>query len=258
MQTFSLYTEREIKVEPARKHVKLDYYPGEKNAPAVLILPGGAYSMISDFNEGKPFAERFQALGYHAFVLHYRVGFAARYPAPLQDVARALQFVKSRAEQFGLLKDKIALVGSSAGGHLAAFFAAIYSRFEKTYNGAEYSLKPSVLVLCYPVITMGELTHKVSRKRLLGILTGKADREAASVERLVTSDYPPVFVWHNKDDGSVDYHNTELLCDALEKNGVRFEKHLYETGGHGIGLAEGKDAEGWFEKAAAFLQGVFA
>ena len=106
MQTFSLYTEREIKVEPARKHVKLDYYPGEKNAPAVLILPGGAYSMISDFNEGKPFAERFQALGYHAFVLHYRVGFAARYPAPLQDVARALQFVKSRAEQFGQFRGR--------------------------------------------------------------------------------------------------------------------------------------------------------
>ena len=67
-----------------------------------------------------------------------------------------------------------------------------------------------------------------------------------------------MFVWHNKDDQSVGYHNTELLCDVLEKNGVRFEKHLYETGGHGIGLAEGKDAEGWFEKAAAFLQGVFA
>ena len=258
MQTFSLYTEREIKVEPARKQVKLDCYPGEKGAPAVLILPGGAYSMISDFNEGKPFAERFQALGYHAFVLHYRVGFAARYPAPLQDVARALQFIKSRAEKFELCEEKIALVGSSAGGHLAAFFTVLHQHFETTYNGAEYSLKPSALVLCYPVITMGELTHKVSRKRLLGVLTGKADREAASVERHIPADYPPVFVWHNKDDQSVDYRNTELLCEALEKNGVPFEKHLYETGGHGIGLAEGKDAEGWFQKAAAFLQNIFA
>lgn len=257
MRSYPLYTEREIKVTPKRKTVKLEAYLVGGHAPSVLILPGGAYSMVSDFNEGKPFAEEFNKRGCNAFVLWYRVGAAARYPAPMQDVARAIQFIKSHAAEWKIDPARIALMGSSAGGHLAAFFAAEYKRFDTEYNGTVYGLKPSAVVLCYPVITMGELTHKVSRQRLLGFFSGKPEQNAASVERQVTSEYPPTFLWHNKDDQSVDCRNSEMLYEALRKNGVPCELHLYETGGHGIGLAEGKDAQGWFDLAFTFLQGVF-
>lgn len=257
MRSYPLYTKREIKVTPKRKTVKLEAYLVGGHAPSVLILPGGAYSIVSDFNEGKPFAEEFNKRGYNAFVLWYRVGAAARYPAPMQDVARAMQFIKSHAVEWEIDPAKIALMGSSAGGHLAAFFAAEYDRFDTEYNGALYGLKPSAVVLCYPVITMGELTHKVSRRRLLGAFSGKTEQNAASVERRVTSEYPPTFLWHNKDDQSVDCRNSEKMAEALRKNGVPCELHLYETGGHGIGLAKGKDAQGWFDLAFTFLQGVF-
>ncbi len=257
MQSYPLYTKREIKVTPNRKAVKLDTYLVGGHAPSVLILPGGAYSMVSDSNEGKPFAEELNKRGYNAFVLWYRVGAAARYPAPMQDVARALQFIKSHAAEWEINPASIALMGSSAGGHLAAFFAAEHSRFDTEYNGVTYGVKPSAVGLCYPVITMGELTHKVSRRRLLGLFSGKPEQNAASVERRVTSEYPPTFLWHNRDDQSVDCRNSEKMAEALRKNGVRCELHLYETGGHGIGLAEGKDAQGWFDLAFTFLQSVF-
>lgn len=257
MQTYSLYEKKECKVTPNKKTVRLDCYTVGNSAPSVLILPGGAYSMVSDFNEGKPFAEYFQAHGYNAFVLWYRVGAAARYPAPMEDVARAMQFIRSHAADWKLDSTKIALMGSSAGGHLAGFFAAEYARFDGEYNGAVYGIKPSAVVLCYPVVTMGKLTHAVSRRRLLGLFSGRTEQNAASVENRVTENYPPTFVWHNKDDRSVPYENSVMLKNALDEKGVRCELHLYERGGHGIGLAEGTDAAGWIDDAFAFLQSVF-
>lgn len=256
---YSLYSKKEIKERPKRKLVTLESYVIGKHAPTVLICPGGAYKFVSDSNEGRPFAEKLNERGYNAFVLFYSVGSGnARYPYPLKDVARAMQFIKSKAEELEIDAENMALMGSSAGGHLCSFFSAVYERFECEYKGSDYSLKPKALVLSYPVITMGELTHRVSRQNLLGLLTGKPERNAASVERLITPDYPPTFAWHNKDDTSVDYRNTVMLEQALKENGVENEIIFYETGGHGIGLAEGKQAEGWIDKAIDFLDRVIA
>lgn len=257
MQTYPLYTKKECKETPQKKRVKLDCYTVGNDAPSVLIMPGGAYSMVSDANEGKPYAEYMQAHGYNAFVLWYRVGAAARYPAPLEDVARAMQFLRSHASDWHLDRTKIALMGSSAGGHLAALFAVDYKMFDTEYEGAVYGLKPSALVLSYPVITMGKLTHTVSRRRLLGLLSGRTEQNLASVEKRVSETYPPTFLWHNRDDQSVPYENSQMLADVLHEKGVLCELHLYEHGGHGIGLAEGTDAEGWIHQAFAFLQSVF-
>lgn len=255
---YNIYDTKEIKERPQRKKVVLESYIIGKDAPTVLICPGGAYKFVSDANEGKPFAEKLNVSGFNAFVLFYSVGSGnGRFPYPLYDVARALQFIKSKAEELQINADEISLMGSSAGGHLCAFFATQYTRFEKEYNGKDYPLKPKALVLCYPVITMGEFTHKVSRQIFLGAFSGKAEREKASVELNITSDYPPTFAWHNKDDNSVDVQNSIMLHKALDEKGIQNELHLYETGGHGIGLAEGKDAEGWIDKAIEFLDRNF-
>lgn len=252
--TYQLYSKKEIKERPSRKKVTLECYVVGNNAPTVLICPGGAYKFVSDPNEGKPFAEYLNSRGYNAFVLFYSVGGGnARYPYPLKDVARAISFIKSKQSELKIDAEKFALMGSSAGGHLCSFFSVQYERFECEYEGKEYSLKPSALVLSYPVITMGELTHKVSRNNLLGLFSGKAERTAASVELQAGEEYPPTFVWHNKDDASVDFRNSVMLCDRLREKGAECELHLYENGGHGIGLAVGKDAEGWISLAADFL-----
>lgn len=255
---FQLYSKNEIKERPKRRLVTVESYVIGNNAPSVLICPGGAYKFVSDSNEGRPFAEKLNERGYNAFVLFYSVGSGnARYPYPMEDVARAIQFIKSRSDEFNTDPNGFALMGSSAGGHLCSFFATQYERFEGEYEGKTYSLKPKALVLAYPVITMGELTHKVSRNNFLGLFTGKPERDAASVEKHITQDYPPTFAWHNKDDKSVSYKNSVMLEQALNEKSVKNEFIYYNTGGHGIGLAEGKEAEGWADRAIDFLDSVF-
>ncbi len=252
--TYQLYSKKEIKERPQRKKVVLESYIIGNDLPTVLICPGGAYNFISDFNEGKPYAEKLNERGYNAFVLFYSVGSGnARFPYPLKDVARAMQFIKTNAEQLNINADSISLMGSSAGGHLCAFFASQYERFECEYEGKDYSLKPHTILLSYPVITMGDLTHKKSRRMFLGMFTGKPEREAASVEKHITESYPPTFCWHNKDDTSVPYQNSKMLESALEENGIEHSFLYFETGGHGIGLAQGEQAEGWINKAIDFL-----
>ena len=218
---FQLYSKNEIKERPKRRLVTVESYVIGNNAPSVLICPGGAYKFVSDSNEGRPFAEKLNERGYNAFVLFYSVGSGnARYPYPMEDVARAIQFIKSRSDEFNTDPNGFALMGSSAGGHLCSFFATQYERFEGEYEGKTYSLKPKALVLAYPVITMGELTH-------------------------------------NKDDKSVSYKNSVMLEQALNEKSVKNEFIYYNTGGHGIGLAEGKEAEGWADRAIDFLDSVF-
>lgn len=254
---YQLYSKKEIKERPKRGLVTLESYVIGGNAASVIICPGGAYKFVSDKNEGRPFAEKLNERGYNAFVLFYSVGSGnARYPYPMEDVARAISFIKSKSDELNINAEKFALMGSSAGGHLCSFFAVQYKRFESEYEGKIYSLKPNALVLAYPVITMGELTHKVSRNNFLGLFTGKTEREASSVEKHISQDYPPTFCWHNKDDGSVDYKNSVMLEQALNEKSVKNEFLYYNSGGHGIGLAEGFEAEGWINKAADFLDCV--
>lgn len=255
---YNIYSKKEIKERPQRKSVTLESYVIGKGAPCVIVCPGGAYKFVSDSNEGKPIAKKLNERGYNAFVLFYSVGGGnGRYPYPLYDLARAMQFIKSKSEELDIDADEISIMGSSAGGHLCAFFGTEYKKYETEYECADYSLRPKAIILSYPVITMGEHTHKVSRKIFLGAFSGKADRYRASAENHITPNYPPTFVWHNKDDASVSVQNSIMLHEALEKNGVQNEIHLYETGGHGIGLAEGKDADGWIYKAINFLDKIY-
>ncbi len=109
-------------------------------------------------------------------------------------------------------------------------------------------------MLCYPLITMGEKTHKVSRRNFLGLFPGKTEINASSVEKLANGSFPPTFVWACEDDGTVDYNNSVMLCDALRKNGIPHEFKLFKTGGHGIGLANGKEPEGWFDSCFEFYK----
>lgn len=244
-----IYAEKDINLSPHLRDVYIESYVTDKNAPFVIVCPGGAYRFVSDFNEGKPFAECLNKRGYNAFVLFYSVGMGrAINPNPLKDLAKAIEYIKQGKADFQPKSDRFALMGSSAGGHLCSYFCEKYSDFQNNI-----SLRPDALLLTYPVITMGEYTHRVSRQNFLGFFPEKEKIKDASVELNVTKGFPPTFLWHNKDDQSVPCINSEMLKKALDENSVENELLLYKTGGHGVGLAQGKEAEGWIDKAIDFL-----
>lgn len=220
-----------------------------KRHPFALICPGGGYYMVCGFLEGRPYAKRLNEMGYSAFVLYYRCKSKTRYPAPMEDVARALRDILARADELSLDTQGYSLWGSSAGGHLAASFGT------ESMGWAHYGLpRPGALVLCYPVVTMGEKTHVGSRENLLGKEPEEKMICLTSVEKQVTPNYPPAFVWCGDMDQTVDPENSRMLCRALEQTGVPYEFIEYPGVDHGVGLGEKLPCEGWIEKAAAFWE----
>lgn len=217
--------------------VEIEYYsPAQKNCDAaVIIFPGGGYRGRAEY-EGKDYAEMISKWGIASFVVQYRV-FPERFPKPLMDARRAIQFVRSKAIEFGIDKNKIAVMGSSAGGHLAA----LVSTFTKIVDmpcdkiGAE-SYLPNAQILCYPVISSDErISHKGSYQNLLG--EGYQDRAKYSPELLVDAKTPSAFIWHTADDASVSVLNSYRYAEALKNNGVSCEMHIFPNGRHGLGLA---------------------
>lgn len=216
-----------------------------KKHPFAVICPGGGYGTVCSAGEGRPFARELNRLGYHAFVVFYRVKDKARYPNPQEDLERAIREIFAGKEKWNLDTDSWSIWGSSAGGHLVASYCA-----EK--RGTP---KPTAVVLAYPVISMGEHTHKGSRDNLLGKNPGKEMTERLSVEKNVTAEYPPAFIWYGTADDTVAPFNTKMMAEALEKAGVPCEVEEYEGIGHGAGLARGTIAGKWLEHAVEFWEG---
>ncbi len=212
--------------------------------PFAIICPGGGYSSVCSFAEGAPFARELNKLGYHAFVLYYRVKDKARYPHPQEDLKRAVEEVFEHTDEWRLDTESWSVWGSSAGGHLAA-----------SYCAEKWGMpRPTALVLVYPVVTMGEHTHKGSRDNLLGKNASEYMIKRLSVEKQVSSDYPPTFIWYGTADDTVAPLNTQMLAEALAKVSVPCKVEEYEGIGHGAGLAKGTVAEPWFGNAVSFWE----
>ena len=221
---------------------------------AVLILPGGSYGGLSA-QEGEGFAGIFQLLGFKAFVLNYRLGSNGyRHPVMIRDAARALKTVRARAQSDGFDPRKIILIGSSAGGHLAA---SLLAKWDDGHPGdpdpvERESSRPDLGILCYPVITMGTHTHEGSRANLLGTDPDPRLVSELSIEEQAHAGMPPCFVWHTWEDPAVPVDNTLLFAQALRKAGVPFECHIYQDGGHGLGMKDShpwtRDCIRWIEK----------
>jgi acetyl esterase/lipase len=221
---------------------------------AVIILPGGGYEVLST-QEGEGYAGMFQLWGFKAFVCNYRLGSNGyRHPVMLRDAARAVRLVRSRATEWGINPDKIVLVGSSAGGHLAATLLTRWDAGQPDHPDPveRVSSRPSFGVLCYPVITMGEGTNDWSRQNLLGDQPSPEMIEGLSAERQVTSKTPPCFVWHTHEDEMVPVRNALLFINALHRCAVPFEFHVYQDGAHGLGMKDGapwaQDCLRWLER----------
>ena len=217
--------------------------------PVAIICPGGGYRRVCSFIEGHPYAKKLNSMGYHAIVVYYRVNVLARYPAPQDDLARAVRAVFSHEQDWKLDMTGYSVWGSSAGGHLAASFGT------KNMGYSRYDLpKPGALILTYPVVTMGEKAHLGSRIFLLGEDPTEEEIRFSSIEMQIDPDYPPTFLWWGDSDNTVDPDNSRMLRATLEANKVSCQCTEYAGVDHGIGIGKGLPCEGWFEKAVAFWE----
>jgi acetyl esterase/lipase len=238
----------------------LTVYPAALDRPtgtAIIVCPGGAYMRLSNLREGIQYANWLSGLGVTTFVLKNRLQ-EFGHPAPLQDVLRAVRLVRSRAAEFHLDPARIGVMGSSAGGHLAASAGTLFDH-PAGRTGAPLdatSARPDFLILMYPVITMEDpFVHAGSRKALLGATPAPELVRLMSVEKQVTSATPPTLLIHTQEDATVPVENSILFFQALTRAKVPAEMYLFEHGSHGMGLKPGfGTASDWTKRAEEWLR----
>lgn len=204
---------------------------------AVIICPGGSYRGLAR-HEGEDYALFLSSHGIRAFVLRYRLGPVYDYRTIPSDARRAVQFVRHNAARWGIDPAKVGIMGSSAGGHLAATAMTLFEPGNPSSpDPVEHvSSRPDFGILCYPVISMGPMGHAISREQFLGPDPSQELIERFSLERRVTPDTPPAFLWHTAGDTIVPVWNSLAFAEALSAHNVPFALHVYERGRHGIGL----------------------
>lgn len=241
-------------IDPKRQH------------PAVLVLPGGAYSMTSE-REGEPIAMAFCARGYSAFVLEYSC-VPHTFPTALREAVLAMAFIRRHAESFFVRPNQIAAVGFSAGGHLCGTLATMYDCPEVSDLVCGNQARPDAIGLCYPVVVSWGKAHMGSFHNLSGGDKALADR--LSLDRLARPDMPPVYLWHTQEDAVVPVSNSLLMALRLDELGVPFAMNIYHRGPHGLSLSNElvypansipphtKSAEHWVDSCVEFFaeQGI--
>jgi len=218
------------------------YLPDPTNATgaAMVICPGGGYAHLAP-HEGNDYALWLNQHGVTCFVLKYRLGLHGyRHPAMLQDAARAVRLVRAKAADWKIDPHRVGIMGSSAGGHLASTLLTHFDFGDA--NAADpierQSSRPDIGILCYAVITMNEYTHGGSRENLLGKHPSPKLVKLLSNELQVKTNTPPCFLWTTFEDRTVPMENTLMFAEALRKNHVPFDLHIYQKGGHGMGLKD--------------------
>ncbi len=213
---------------------------GGTTGTAMVICPGGAYAHLAP-HEGNDYALWLNQHGVTCFVLKYRLGSRGyHYPAEFQDVTRAMRMVRANAADWKVNPHRIGIMGSSAGGHLAA---TLLTHFDSgnTNSGdpiERQSSRPDLGILCYAVITMGEYAHQGSKDNLLGPYPSRKLVKLLSNELQVKTNTPPCFIWCTYEDKTVPMENSLMFAEALRKNHVPFDLHIYQKGGHGMGLKD--------------------
>lgn len=217
--------------------------PNMTDRPAVLVIPGGGYYMCSD-REAEPIAMAFAVHGYNTFVLRYTVGEGKDFKMPLVDAEEALTLIRERAEEWHVIKDKIAAIGFSAGAHLAAALSTLSST------------RPNACMLGYPCI-LSEIS------RILAF-------PVPSLEEHVDRNTPPTFIFGSAPDKTVPIINSIKYAEALTKNEVPFEMHIFAKGWHGFSLCtpsvcdkpesviENARASQWVKLCTDWLSDTFA
>ncbi|MBC7626738.1 alpha/beta hydrolase [Ferruginibacter sp.] len=236
------------------------YLPSKQNATgtAVVICPGGGYSIVAAGHEGADIAKTFTDMGVAAFVVKYRIPNIETMIdpeiGPLQDAQQAIKIVREGAKQWNVNSAKVGIMGFSAGGHLASTAGTHFSK-SVISNPNNTSLRPDFMLLIYPVISFADsIGHMGSRDNLIGKNPSAQKIIEYSNELQVNTDTPPTFLVHASDDDAVKPQNSIVFYQALLKNHVAAEMHLYETGGHGFGLNLKNKNEHWMERCKNWMQ----
>lgn len=237
------------------------YKPANANGMAIIICPGGGYSILAIDKEGTKVAEEFNKWGVTAFVLKYRLPDDSlnvdKSLAPLQDAQQAVRLVRNNSKEWGINRNQIGIMGFSAGGHLASTAATHFEFKADAANNDTTSTRPDFAILLYPVISFDTtFAHIGSRNKLIGAKP-TADKTAFfSNELQVTTKTPPVFIVHASDDTGVPVENSIRFYQACVKNKVPVEMHLYPHGGHGFGLYNKTTADNWMERLKNWLSSI--
>lgn len=235
--------------DPAGKpQVSAFLLESKETLPAVIVLPGGGYSQHAE-HEAEPIAEFYNSCGYHAFVLRYRL-LPNLYPAALCDVQRLIKYLRANAKALRIDPDKIFVIGFSAGGHLAGMSAVGQDvcRLGDALDAQNH--RPNGVLLGYPVVNIG---HDCV-KRLAG--NDEAMFDKLAVEKLVTAETPPMFIWHTSEDAVVDVRQSLALAQALREHKIHFELHIFPKGYHGLGLGQRfEDVRTWTQHSIQWIGG---
>ena len=247
------------------------FRPEKPNGFSIVVCPGGSYHWLDKDDEGFKVGEWLSANGITAFVLFYRtagrfeVSFPVRFvfrgkrhPDMITDAQRALQYVGEHASEYGIDRDKIGMMGFSAGGHLVMSAACFHTSdfLQKAGISTDVSFRPAFVALMYPVVTMeAPYVHKRSRRGLLGDdrVADQSMRDSLSLEKHIPDDCPPVFLANCLDDPVVMYQNSVLLDSALTRKNIPHTYIQYEKGKHGFGASAKKGSPECREWKTEFL-----
>jgi len=241
------------------------YLPEKPNGAAVVICPGGGYSLLAINHEGHDIAKWFNELGIAGIVVKNRLptsdNITYKSEVAMIDAQRAVRMTRFNAERWGLDEDKIGIMGFSAGGHLASTVGTHYDygRSHTDDPVEQVSCRPDFMILMYPVIDMsGNIKHSGSMKNLIGENASLSQIHRFSNQRQVTADTPPTILIHSVDDTGVPPANSVVFYEALVANGVPAELHIFNSGKHGYGLGrkDGTSHNYWPKNVEAFIRDI--
>ncbi len=224
------------------------FYPENPDGSAILIIPGGGYARVVMQKEGHEGARWFNKKGVTAYVLKYRLpqhGWKAGADTPLQDAQRAIRLIRKRAPSEGIDPDRIAVMGFSAGGHLAGslltrFDTGVYDPMDEA---DDVSARPDVGALIYPVISLdAHIAHMGSRTNIVGDKPSLDQVRKYSVDHEPPAATPPTFILHANDDKAVPVENALRAYESFRKQNIPVALNIFETGGHGFGFRGIDDA----------------